>query len=350
MRLYTASVWLLLAAALCGCRAVAPTVHLEVPGAAVRAVAADPSRGCAQAAPAPAPGGGALQRRITSGGRTRRFLLVLPDAAGPDRAAGSGGAFASAAGLAQPQPPQPQPRPLVLNFHGITESPELQQLLTRMDGEARQRGMVLVYPEGVGLSWNAGGCCGRARDERVDDVRFVRDLVAELESELCIDRNRVYATGMSNGGMFSYRLACDAADLIAAVAPVAAVDDALACAPSRPVPVLAFNGTSDPVVHYGGGWWSLKSAQESFARWSERDRCARAPPRLAWQHGDARCEAATGCAAEVIACALEGGGHTWPGGTRAPFLGRTSSDLDATSTLLDFFLAHPREPPARGLR
>ena len=298
--------------ALCAaCRSAAPTVPL---GGSVIAPPAR-SRGCQPGASV----GSSGQRRITSGGRTRRFILVLPDKM-------SGGAA-----------------PLVLNFHGITESPELQQLLSRMDGEARRRGMVLVYPEGVGLSWNAGGCCGRARDEQVNDVRFVRDLVSELESELCIDRNRVYATGMSNGGMFSYRLACDASDLFAAIAPVSAVDETLACAPRRPVPVLSFNGTSDPVVHYGGGWWSLESAQESFARWTARDHCAKAPPRLVWQQGDARCEAATGCAADVIACTLQGGGHTWPGGTRAPFLGRTSADLDATTTLLDFFLAHPRE-------
>lgn len=314
---------LLTALALCAaCRAAAPGVRLDPETAGARSTPPSPSRGCTRTARL-TPASGALQRRLTSGGRTRRFLLVLPASPAPLPA----GAAA--------------PAPLVLNFHGITESPEVQQLLTRMDGEARKRGMVLAYPEGVGLSWNAGGCCGRARDEQVDDVRFVRDLVSELESELCIDRSRVYATGMSNGGMFSYRLACDAADLFAAVAPVSAVDETRECTPRRPVPVLAFNGTGDPVVHYGGGWWSLRSARESFARWTDRDRCAKTPPRVVWQHGDARCEAATGCEADVIACTIEGGGHTWPGGTRAPFLGRTSSDLDATTTLLDFFLAHP---------
>jgi polyhydroxybutyrate depolymerase len=302
-------------AALCGCRSAAPTVRFDEKETA-RGAAPSPSRGCALRGPSPGPDG-TVQRRLTSGGHARRFLLVRPPGDGA------------------------VPAPLVLNFHGITESPELQQLLSQMDPEARKRGMVLVYPEGLGLSWNAGGCCGRARDEQVDDVRFVRDLIAELESELCIDRNRVYATGMSNGGMFSYRLACDAADLFAAVAPVSAVDETLACAPRRPVPILSFNGKSDPVVHYGGGWFDLKSAQQSFAAWTARDRCAAGPARTVYKQGDAKCESAPGCAADVIACTLEGGGHTWPGGTRAPFLGRTSSDLDATTTLLDFFLAHP---------
>src|SRR5436309_378803 len=173
------------------CRATAPAVRL--PAAAV-AEPPRPSAGCA--APQSVPQG---ERRITSSGRTRRFRLVLPE-------------------------PLPQgPMPLVLNFHGLAEPPKLQQLLTGMDPLAARRGMIVAYPEGVGLSWNAGSCCGRAKAERIDDVRYARDLVRELATELCIDRNRVYATGMSNGAIFSYRLACDASDVFAAVAPVAGV-------------------------------------------------------------------------------------------------------------------------------
>src|SRR5207302_2556094 len=114
-----------------------------------------------------------------------------------------------------------------------------------MDAKAGQRGMVVVYPQGVGNSWNAGTCCGRAMDEHVDDVRYLRDLVREIESELCIDRARIYATGMSNGAIMSYRLACEASDIFAAIAPVDGAGGLPACAPKRPGPALALDGPRD---------------------------------------------------------------------------------------------------------
>lgn len=231
--------------------------------------------------------------------------------------------------------------PLVLNLHGLFEPADVQQWLTGMDTLARARGMAVAYPEGVGSSWNAGTCCGRAQAEQVDDVKFLRDLVRELEGELCLDRNRIYVTGMSNGGIMSYRLACEASDVFAAVAPVAAVEAVPACKPRRPVPVLAFHGTSDHMVSWEGGWFGLGSPQETVQRWRDRNRCAVEPARVAYQHGDARCDAAPGCAADVLLCRFEGGGHTWPGGIEAFFCGHTSSDLDASATLLDFFLDHP---------
>jgi polyhydroxybutyrate depolymerase len=210
--------------------------------------------------------------------------------------------------------------------------------------------MIVAYPEGVGLSWNAGSCCGRAQAEQIDDVRYARDLVRELSRELCIDRNRLYATGMSNGALMSYRLACEASDLFAAVAPVAGVEAVPGCKPRRAVPVLAFHGTGDFLVPWNGGWFDLGSPRETVRRWSERDRCS-GPSQPIYQRGDARCEAAQACAADVILCTIDGGGHTWPGGVEAFFLGKTSSDLDATRAILDFFLDHPYRPmsPAMGL-
>ena len=300
--------FLVAALALCAaCRATAPGARFPATAQAIQPVPAIPSPGCR----APKPVLGA--RRLTSRGRTRRFLLVAPD-----KLEG--------------------PAPLVLNFHGVVESPELQQLLSGMDAEARKRGMIVAYPQGVGTSWNAGVCCGRARDEGVDDVRFVRDLVHELTQELCIDESRIFATGMSNGAMFSYRLACEASDLIAAIAPVAGVEAVPSCKPRRPVPVLAFNGTWDPLVRYSGGWLAMPGAVETIARWNQRDGCS-PPSRVAYQRGDTRCETATGC--DVVLCTTTHGGHTWPGGMVAPFLGHTTSDIDATCTMLDFFLDHP---------
>ena len=325
---------LALALLLCAaCQATAPAARLTPapvePGASV------PSAGCRPGTPRPSDG----NRRLTSGGRTRRFVLKLPnEPAGELRNEPAGDPHSERS--SEPGAPR-RPAPLVLNFHGIVETPQLQQFFSGMDEEAARRGVVMVYPEGVGISWNAGTCCGRAASEQVDDVQFVRDLVRELSSELCLDRTRISATGMSNGGILSYRLACDAADLIAAIAPVAAIEAAEHCAPSRPVPVLAFNGTSDPVVRYSGGWFGdFLSVEETNARWEKRNHCS-SERRTVLARGRARCDAAQGCQADVILCSLDGGGHTWPGGIRAPFLGRTNDDVDASATILDFFADHP---------
>ncbi len=260
-----------------------------------------------------------LQRTLSTGGTTRRFLLVLPEQ----------------------QPATPMP--LVLNFHGWFESPQLHQLLTRMDPQTRARGWALAYPQGAGLSWNAGLCCGRALEEGRDDVRFARDLVGQLGRELCLDLRRVYATGISNGGFLSYRLACEAGDLIAAAAPVAALDALPSCAPGRPVPLLAINGTGDFIVPTeGGGFLALPSAQQTFASWRARNRCA-AGEREAFAQGDSRCVVAEGCAADTVACTVDGGGHTWPGGHPAVWLGKTTQELDGTGTILAFFAGQARE-------
>jgi len=295
---------------LSACRATAPAVRLPARAASEPP---HPSAGCKTAQPIEQG-----QRTLSSGGRTRRFRLVVSESA------------------------RAGPAPLVLNLHGLVENPKVHEWYTAMDDAAAARGMVVVYPEGVGNSWNGGpACCGRARDEGVDDVRFLRDLVRELNSELCIDRARIYAAGLSNGAILSYRLACEASDLFAAVASVAGVEAVPRCEPKRPVPVLAFHGTSDPVVHWEGGWFDLESPKKTIASWSARDGCSGPPTQPLYSKGDVRCEGAPGCAADVILCRVEGGGHTWPGGLEAFFLGKTSSDVDATSTILDFFLDHP---------
>ncbi|MGZ6144254.1 MAG: alpha/beta hydrolase family esterase, partial [Myxococcales bacterium] len=248
---------LLLLALPIACVATAPAVHLPV---AAEQEPAHASFGCRS--PQPVVQG---DRTLSSGGRTRRFRLVVPESA------------------------RKGPAPLVLNIHGLVETAELQQFYTAMDARAAERGMVVVYPQGVGNSWNAGSCCGRAMDEGVDDVRYLRELVRELESELCLDRARIYATGMSNGAILSYRLACDASDLIAAIAPVAGVEAAPKCAPQRPVPILAFNGTSDLLVRDDGGWFDLEPATATTAKWRQRNRCA-AQAATVYRQGDAICE------------------------------------------------------------
>ncbi|MCS6915129.1 MAG: PHB depolymerase family esterase [Myxococcales bacterium] len=248
------------------------------------------------------------------------------------------------------------PMPLVLNFHGFLSNPWQQEILSEMKQRSETRGFIVVYPQASGeglepLSWNAGVCCPPATDKQVDDVGFVRLLLDRLALTLCIDPARVYATGMSNGGFFAYRLACELADRIAAVAPVAGQSGLKTCTPARPVPILHIHGTADTLVPYGGGTPPLASnlrfpsVQESINGWVERNGC-RPEPRTQLQLPDSRCVVYPGCRAEatVMLCTVERGGHSWPGGPQSLsfILGYTSPHLRASDLMIDFFLAHPR--------
>ena len=234
------------------------------------------------------------------------------------------------------------PVPVVLNFHGFTSTGLAQQENTSMDETAAREGFIVVYPNGLDNSWNAGVCCGRSADTNVDDVGFTRALIEDLGERGCIDTARVYATGMSNGGFLSHRLACEAADVIAAAAPVAAVlgIDETACNPARPIPIMQFNGTADPLVRYdGGGLEDSLSAQESIDGWIARDGCT-GEPEVSYQNGAATCETVGDCegGASVTLCSIEGAGHCWPGQPcRLAFAGEPTFDIDANEAMWGLF-------------
>lgn len=245
--------------------------------------------------------------------------------------------------------------PLVLNFHGFSSDAFQQAVYTRMNPAVDRRGAIAVHPYGIGTSWNAGQCCGTAWLDGVDDVGFVGALLDRLESQYCVDTRRVWATGMSNGGFLAHRLACEMSDRIAAIASVTGVLGVppAACNPPRAVPVMQIHGTEDPLVPYRGGnpvlrtmltgELDFRSVADTVLHWRTHDMC---PERstIIFRQGDATCERWGVCneGSEVILCTIGGGGHTWPGATiPVPLLGRTSRDLDATNTVLDFFFAHP---------
>ena len=150
---------------------------------------------------------------------------------------------------------QGQALPLIVDMHGYTSNAAGQRTLSRLEPLGDTEGFVVLTPEGLDSSWNGGDCCGDSMMRDVDDVRFVREAVADASARTCVDGNRVYATGMSNGGFMSFRLACEASDLFAAVASVTGTmglsDEA--CNPGRPVPVLSIHGTDDSIVPYDGG-------------------------------------------------------------------------------------------------
>ena len=177
--------------------------------------------------------------------------------------------------------------PLVLDFHGYSVTAAVQATLSGMKVLADTEGFIVAFPHGYGTagleSWNAGICCDPARADGVDDVAFARAVVDDIAAEANVDPLRTYATGLSNGALMSHRLACEAADVFAAVAPVAAplgVDPVASCQPARPIALLQFSGLSDTVVPYGGGPTSIfpdivvMSALDSFDTWATLNGCS----------------------------------------------------------------------------
>lgn len=253
-------------------------------------------------------------------GQTQRYDLIVPDSYDPSA-----------------------PTPLVLNFHGFSSNPQQQALFSLIEPVAQAHGVLVALPWGGGNSWNGGLCCGEGMTTDRDDVGFSRALVQELESQLCVDSSRIYAMGMSNGGYMSHRLACEAADLFAAIGPVAGVlgippDD---CAPERPISVMHFHGTADGLVPYdGGGITGTPSVSETMSGWAERNGCD-PTPELTFEQGDVHCETWPGCSegVEVTLCTVEAGGHCWPGNTFCPF-GTSTTNIDASEELALFFEKH----------
>ncbi len=232
--------------------------------------------------------------------------------------------------------------PLVFNFHGFGSNAAQQSFFSDLNVDAEERGVIAVYPNGVSNSWNAGACCGVATGREVDDVGFVRALLDEVASTLCIDRSRVYATGMSNGGFMSHRLACEAADIITAVGPVAGPlglppED---CQPARPIPVIHFHGTADLVVPYPGNLTGFPPVEESLQGWADRNGCD-PESSVTLEMDDVSCQSWDGCDgdATVTLCALAGAGHCWPGQAFCPS-GVSSLTVRANAMMLDLFEQH----------
>lgn len=231
--------------------------------------------------------------------------------------------------------------PLVLNMHGYLDNPVHQQEWSAMEDTADAYGFAMAFPAGLNNSWNAGACCGQSMSGAVDDVGFLLAVIEDVKATACIDAKRVYATGMSNGGFMSHRLACEAADTIAAIAPVAGVlgipeED---CNPSRPVPVMHFHGTADFIVPYGGGI-GFRSVAETIQIWMGKDGCTDEPAEV-FAQDDVTCTAASMCDGDgyVELCTIEGGGHCWFGNPSCP-VGTSTTTIDAGERMAEFFALH----------
>lgn len=279
---------------------------------------------------------GAAQAGLTSGtlrhdGMDRSFRLYVPD------------------GLSR----FPGQRPLVLVLHGGGGSSREVRYATRgrFDALAEENGFLVLYPDAVRRMWDTGsGEMSRGLSPRRDDHGFLAALIAAVARDHPVDRSRVFATGVSRGGMMAYALACDTPGLLRAIAPVAMVlpaAEARDCAAGAPLGFLLTHGTADPFVPYAGGAINLgrrdrdrvMSAEETMAVFAGRNGCGGA---VTERTGRVEHRSLTGCAVPTGFYSVAGGGHGWPGGLKALKGGRAgpiNTDVSSPDAIWAFFSA-----------
>jgi len=244
------------------------------------------------------------------------------------------------------------PRPLLIAMHGYGgRGAGMRRMFERDDRFADE--YVMLYPDGAGNAntargWNSGHpeCCGPALANNVNDVAFIREMVSQTAQQTCIDLNRVYATGFSNGGDMAQRLACDAADLMAAVTSVAGRFDyhSTACPGTRPVPAVLYRGLRDLTVPYKKSLLGLAAiktvpAMEGFEKIGRNHNC-RGEPDITLSNGDTICLTKSACDAgfEVTLCTSASATHCWPGIANCAVDG--SASFSASDHMLSFFARH----------
>ena len=228
--------------------------------------------------------------------------------------------------------------PLVLALHGAGNSGDSFAETTQLDLAATANGFVVAYPDAHDKLWNGGFCCNGGRGDPAVDVRFLEGVIADAASVAPVDPARVYAMGVSAGGVMAYRLACDRADLVAGIVVVAGSMQLDDCRPSRPVPALVVHGTADQLVPYEGGvirGAAVRPAPPTEAvadLWASLDRCPGPPAHQV--DGPVAIRTWTGCAAgaAVRLVTVDGGGHSW----FAREFGPPNGAVDATTAGLDF--------------
>lgn len=271
----------------------------------------------------------AVAGTIVSSGQKRDYLLYVPESYRPAT-----------------------PTPLVITLHTSMSWGSAAMAISRWNSVADRNGFIVVYPEGTGFGPKSWEMDGEETPSRMPDVLFISALIDKLEASYNIDRRRIYANGMSNGGGMAFVLSCTLSDRIAAVGMVSAgLDPGWSwCKDKRPMPVIAFHGTADPVCPYNGGYSKLAggpfpNVPEFYARWSRRNQCkangitsAVAPDVTRLRY--------TGCAndADAVFYTIKGEGHQWPGGRRVKaqwLIGPYNRSIDATRLMWAFFREHP---------
>jgi polyhydroxybutyrate depolymerase len=232
------------------------------------------------------------------------------------------------------------PAPLLVALHSGGMDKMADDGVDSLTRQSDSQGFIAVFPDaysgkGKKASWNAGDCCGDARELKVDDVGFIRQVVTNVFRQASVDRERIYAAGMSDGGMMAYRLACDLPGLFKGVASVGGTDHTTStCAQDRPVSVLHIHAMNDPRVPVAG-------ASATAAKWAALNGCSARPRRILEKSG-AYCEAHSYCrgGTEVQLCVTETGGHSWPGATAKAGALAPSQAIAATPVVWEFLVSH----------
>lgn len=280
---------------------------------------------------------GDYTRTIQVDGRERSYLIHIP-----------------------PKYDSTKPSPVVLAFHGGGANASQMMANCGLNQKSDEAGFIVVYPNGSGrlskiLTFNGGNCCGYAMSNNIDDVNFTRKLLDDLSKSVNVDPKRIYATGMSNGGIMSYRLASELSDRIAAIAPVGGPMGTETCQPTRPVSVIHFHGTDDENAPFKGGkgrgpsGTNFFSVEHSIQAWVKANGCDKVPvvtqfPDTA-KDGTSVSRKTYGSGkegAEVVLIEITGGGHTWPGQEpRLKALGKSTKNISANDLMWEFFEKHP---------
>jgi len=266
---------------------------------------------------------GATEHRIAVASGERSYRLYRPAAA-----------------------PGPSGYPLVVMLHGGLGSAVQAERSYGWDDLAASERFVVAYPDGLERSWNAGSCCGIPAKKDVDDVGFISAVVSDVARTVAVDPARSYVTGMSNGAMMAYRLACETT-LFAAVAPVAG-DEMVSCADPAPASLLHVHGTADTKVPLDGspgsgiGKVDGPPIAQVVDSWRETDGCGAFTTTTKESVTTRTASCPSGRTVELVLVA--GAGHQWPGSTAATYPGadKPSQAFSATRLIWTFFAAHPK--------
>lgn len=305
LRAGAATVALVMAGSWCGCAAAGDPSQPAAEGAAARS-------GCGATLPAGVVAGATSSRTVVVDGSKHSYLLHVP--AGYDKDG---------------------PAPLVLNFHGFMSNPETQNSASGFVGISDREGFILATPDG-GIGWRF---VESARDA---NTAFVRELVASLRADLCVDPKRIYAAGKSQGGFMSSWLGCKAPELFAAVAAVSGMyEPPVGCAP---IPLIEFHGSADSTVPFGGGHilvlGNFPGAVAVMDEWARVNGCE-GSPQIEQVTPHVRRATYQDCKAATVQY-LTDAGHTWPGSPVKEGDKTTPADLPASQLIWEFFKANTK--------
>ncbi len=250
------------------------------------------------------------------------------------------------------------PAPLLFAIHGGGGNMKIQanDEYYKQISKSEEVGFIAVFPNGYSkfqsgsfATWNAGKCCGDARDKKIDDVSFFKTMVKNLSSQMNIDPKKIYATGMSNGAMMAYRLACEMTDTFAGIAAVAGTDNTIDCKPTKAISILHIHAKDDDHVNFEGGAGkkaasadkitNFKSVPSTIEKWVEFNQCSKAESSSVMYQQGSFCTIYPKCRdnVKVDLCVTPTGGHSWPGGKKPRGEKDTFQGLSANDVMWNFF-------------